>query len=56
LSDKKNELKFDHWVDKIQTFSAVKQAINEYLFESLPYPTSNEGHIVVKIEFLFNYY
>jgi len=53
---KKNEFKFDHWVDKIQTSSAVKQASNDYLFESLPYPTYGDGDIVVKTEILFNYF
>lgn len=46
----------DHWVDKIQTSSAVKKAINDYLFESLPYPTYGDGDIVVKTEILFNYF
>ena len=48
--------KVDNWVDEIQTFSAVKQAINDYLFESLPYPTYSEGDIVVNIKILFNYF
>jgi hypothetical protein len=53
---KSNEFKVDHWVDKIQTSSAVKKAINDYLFESLPYPTYGDGDIVVKTEILFNYF
>jgi len=53
---KSNEFKVDHWSDKIQTSSAVKKAINDYLFESLPYPTYGDGDIVVKTEILFNYF
>ena len=51
-----NEFKVDHWVYKIQKSSAVKKAINDYLFESLPYPTFGDGDIIVKTEILFNYF
>jgi type I restriction enzyme R subunit len=53
---KENEFKVDRWSEKIQTSSAVKKVINDYLFESLPYPTYGDGDIVVKTEILFNYF
>jgi type I restriction enzyme R subunit len=53
---KANEFKVDHWVDKIQTASAVKKAINDHLYQTLPYPTFGDGDIVVKTEILFNYF
>lgn len=53
---KSNEFKVDHWVDKIQTASAVKKAINDHLYQTLPYPTFGDGDIVVKTEILFNYF
>ena len=51
-----NESQVDHWVDKIQIISAVKKAINDYLFESVPYPTYGDGDIVVKTEIFFKHY
>jgi type I restriction enzyme, R subunit len=53
---KSNEFKVDHWVDKIQTASAVKKAINDHLYQTLPYPTFGDGDIVIKTEILFNYF
>jgi type I restriction enzyme R subunit len=53
---KSNEFKVDHWVDKIQTASAVKKTINDHLYQTLPYPTFGDGDIVVKTEILFNYF
>lgn len=53
---KSNEFQVEHWVEKIQTSSAVKKAINDYLYKSLPYPTYGDGDIVVKTEILFNYF
>jgi type I restriction enzyme R subunit len=53
---KENEFQVDRWVEKIQTSSAVKKAINDYLYESLPYPTYADGDIVVKTEILFDYF
>lgn len=53
---KSNEFQVEHWVEKIQTSSAVKKAINDYLYKSLPYPTYADGDIVVKTEVLFNYF
>ncbi|MDI1317906.1 type I restriction endonuclease subunit R [Flavobacterium sp.] len=53
---KSNEFQVEHWVEKIQTSSAVKKAINDYLYKSLPYPTYCDGDIVVKTEILFNYF
>ena len=53
---KSNEFKVDHWVDKVQTAAAVKKAINDYLYQSLPYPTYEDGDIIVKTEVLFDYF
>ena len=53
---KNNEFQVEYWVEKIQTSSAVKKAINDYLYKSLPYPTYGDGDIVVKTEILFNYF
>jgi len=53
---KSNEFKVDHWVDKVQTAAAVKKAINDYLYQSLPYPTYEDGDIAVKTEVLFDYF
>lgn len=53
---KSNEFQVEHWVEKIQTSSAVKKAINDYLYQSLPYPTYGDGDIMVKTEVLFNYF
>ena len=53
---KNNEFKVDHWVDKIQTSSAVKKAINDYLFQSLPDPTFSDGDILAKTEILYHYF
>jgi hypothetical protein len=36
--------------------TAVKKAINDYLFESLPYPTYGDSDIVVKTEVLYDYF
>lgn len=53
---KNNEFQVQNWVEKVQTSSAVKKAINDYLYQSLPYPTFGDGDIVVKTEILFNYF
>jgi type I restriction enzyme R subunit len=53
---KSNEFTVDHWVEKVQTASAVKKAINDYLYSTLPHPTYGDGDIVVKTEILFNYF
>ncbi len=53
---KNNEFTVDHWVEKVQTASAVKKAINDYLYSTLPHPTYGDGDIVVKTEILFNYF
>jgi hypothetical protein len=38
----------------VQTASAVKKAVNDYLYSALPHPTY--GDIVVKTGILFNYF
>lgn len=53
---KNNEFQVQQWTEKIHTSSAVKKAINDYLYQSLPYPTFGDGDIVVKTEILFNYF
>lgn len=53
---KNNEFQVQNWVEKVQTSSAVKKAIGDYLYQSLPYPTFGDGDIVVKTEILYNYF
>lgn len=53
---KNNEFKVDRWMEKIQTASAVKKAINDYLYSKLPYPTYGDGDVLVKTEILFDYF
>lgn len=53
---KDNEFKVDHWVDKPQTASAVRVAIQNYLFETLPYPAYQEDDINGKTDMLFNFF
>ena len=50
---KNNEFKVDRWTEKIQTASAVKKVIEDYLFKGLPSPSYDED-IQVKSEILFN--
>jgi len=49
------ELKVDHWMDKPQTSAAVKNAINDYLFKELPYPTYEEQDIENKAFLIYEY-
>ena len=51
---KNNEFKVNHWTEKIQTSSAVKRKINDFLFEQLPYPTYDDKDISKKTELLYN--
>ncbi|MEZ7500746.1 type I restriction endonuclease subunit R [Flavobacterium sp. Arc3] len=51
-----NEFTVDRWAEKVQTASAVKKAVNDYLYSTLPHPTYGDGDIVVKTEILFNYF
>lgn len=53
---KNKEFKVQNWTEKVQTSSAVKKAINDYLYQSLPYPTFGDSDVVVKTEILFNYF
>lgn len=53
---KEKEFRVNRWVDKVQTAAAVKKAINDYLYQTLPYPTYGDGDIVVKTEILFNHF
>lgn len=50
---KKKEFKVQYWTEKIQTASAVKKVIENYLFEKLPSPSYDED-IQIKSEILFN--
>ena len=50
---KKKEFKVQHWTEKIQTASAVKKVIEDYLFKELPSPSYDED-IQIKSEILFN--
>ncbi len=49
------ELKVDHWMDKPQTSAAVKNAINDYLFQELPYPTYEKQDIENKAFLIYEY-
>lgn len=53
---KQKEFRINHWTEKIQTASAVKTAVENHLFENLPYPTYEDGDIAVKTELLYNYF
>ena len=50
---KNKEFKVDHWTEKIQTASAVRKVIEDYLFERLPSPSYDED-ISIKADILFN--
>jgi type I restriction enzyme R subunit len=51
-----NEFRIDRWAEKMQTAAAVRKVINDYLFESLPYPTYEDHDITYKTEVLFNFF
>jgi type I restriction enzyme R subunit len=51
----KDKLQIDHWIDKPQTASAVRQEINNYLFEHLPYPAYGDEDIQAKTDLLFQF-
>jgi len=50
---KENEFKVNHWTEKVQTASAVKKVIENYLFKKLPSP-SYDKDISIKTDILFN--
>ena len=50
---KENEFKVNHWTEKVQTASAVRVVIKNYLFEKLPSP-SYDDDISIKTDLLFN--
>ena len=50
---KNNEFKVNQWTEKIQTSSAVKRKINDFLFEKLPV-SYNDKDISNKTELLYN--
>lgn len=50
---KKKEFKVQHWAEKIQTASAVRKVIEDYLFEKLPSPSFDDD-ISIRAEILFN--
>ncbi|TDN80362.1 type I restriction enzyme R subunit [Salegentibacter sp. 24] len=53
---KAHEFTVDSWAEKVQTSAAVRKAINDYLYEKLPYPTYEDGDIAVKTELLYDYF
>lgn len=53
---KSNEFTVDSWAEKVQTSAAVRKAINDYLYEKLPYPTYEDVDIAVKTELLYDYF
>lgn len=48
-------LKVDRWDEKTQTAAAVRKAINDYLFEKLPYPEYEEPDIAEQTERVYAY-
>ncbi len=50
------EFKVDRWAEKPQTASAVRTAINDYLFNTLPYSAFGDADISEKTEVLFNFF
>ena len=50
---KENEFRVNHWTEKVQTASAVRVVIENYLFEKLPSP-SYDKDISIKTDLLFN--
>ena len=50
---KKKEFKVQHWAEKIQTASAVRKVIENYLFEKLPSPSFDDD-ISIRAEILYN--
>lgn len=53
---KENEFKVDRWLEKVQTASAVRKVINDYLFSNLPYPAYNDQDIAQKTEALYAFF
>ena len=51
-----NEFAIELWAEKVQTASAVRAAINNYLFEHLPYPTYQQPDIDAKTDVLFDFF
>ncbi|MCB0643732.1 MAG: DUF3387 domain-containing protein [Phaeodactylibacter sp.] len=49
-------LKVTYWAEKTQTASAVRQQINNILFERLPYPVYDEEDVQIKTDLLFQYF
>ncbi|NUO00207.1 MAG: type I restriction endonuclease subunit R [Saprospiraceae bacterium] len=53
---KENEFRVVNWFEKEQTKSAVRVAINNLLFDKLPYPTFEDRDIEQKTELLFDFF
>lgn len=53
---KENEFRVVNWFEKEQTKSAVRVAINNLLFDKLPYPTFGDTDIELKTEALFDFF
>lgn len=51
----KEQLAVDHWIEKPQTAAAVRKAINDLLFNKLPYPTYEDQDINLKTALLFEH-
>lgn len=50
-----DELQVDQWDQKTQTKARVKSAIQNLLFENLPYPEYEEADIQIKTDLVFEY-
>lgn len=53
---KEREFVAERWIEKVQTASAVKKVVNDYLFTNLPYPTYDETDIAEKTRVLFEFF
>lgn len=49
------ELQVEHWLEKMQTAAAVRNAINDYLFQHLPHPIYNETDIGIRTDRVYEY-
>lgn len=53
---KENEFGVERWIEKVQTASAVRKAVNDYLFTNLPYPAYDQKDIADKTQALFEFF
>lgn len=51
-----HEFKVNRWWEKSQTQAAVRKAISDLLYETLPHPAYTSGDLTVKAELLYNHF